>query len=455
MHPSLDSGRRLAAPLAMALGLVLACQDAPTPPHTTIPISASLQATAADEVPDQLAVAQAVPGFGGYYINENGAPTVWLTDPSRRAQAAAALAGFLESFGWTEADLVVRQAQYDWIQLDAWYREAWPRVLTLQGAVSTDMDEGKNRLRFTGLDASVLTNITSTLTSLGIPREAAVIELRGPVQQLLALTSKVRPPYGGYQIQFFATPASPLVFVCTLGFNVVWSGINSFITNSHCSNVQGGITVRTDYYQATRGGAIPNPDNFIAFEVQDPEYTAEPCPLGRRCRYSDAARAQYGAGQSFLLGRIARTTLRNDALAANDPTYLQVDSLNPAYRLVSEQATPILGQSLSHVGRTTGWTQGPVTATCENINITASEITQLCQGLVAAFVAGGDSGSPTFGFHTNGTVFLAGILWGSSTDLETGEVQFIFSPTANIHSEIGAFTGTDPIKGKKPKKAKP
>jgi hypothetical protein len=445
------------APALLAAGLLAAaCQEAPAPTDPGL-ITFSTAAIAQDATPSQLDVALAVPGFGGYYIDESGAPTVWLTDVSRRAEAEQALAGFLTSFGWTGANLKVRQASYDYLQLDAWYRQAWPRVLALTGAVSTDLDEGRNRLRFTGVDASVLTNIASTVAGLGIPAAATVLQVRGPVRQVTALRDKVRPPHGGFQIQFFPLPASPLVLVCTLGFNAVKNGVNSFITNSHCSNVQGGITVRTDYYQATRGGVIPVADNYIAFEAEDPDYTSGgECPLLRRCRTADVSRAQYGAGQSFSIGKIARTTLLNTILASDDTTFFQIDALNPSYRIVAEQATPIQGQGLNKVGRTTGWTQGTVVATCENVDVTDSDITQLCQGLVDAFVDGGDSGSPVFGFYADGTVFLGGILWGSSTDLVTGAVQFIFSPFGSIQKEIGPLTVSDPLPtgGKKVKKVK-
>jgi len=439
-----------------ALLFTAACRETPTSTDPGL-ISFSTVATSQQDTPSQLDVALAVPGFGGYFIDEAGAPTVWLTDLSRRAEAAQALSGFLASFGWSAADLKVRQADYDYLQLDAWYRSAWPTVLALSGAVSSDLDEGRNRLRFTGVDASVLANIAATVSGLGVPSAATVLQVRGPVRQVTALRDKVRPPHGGFQIQFFPTPASPLVLVCTLGFNAVKNGVNSFITNSHCSNVQGGITVRTDYYQATRGGVIPVADNYIAFEAEDPDYTSGgECPVLRRCRTADVSRAQYGAGQSFSIGKIARTTLLNTILASDDTTFFQIDALNPTYRIVSEQATPIQGQVLNKVGRTTGWTQGSVVATCENIDVTDSDITQLCQGMVNAFVDGGDSGSPVFGFNTDGTVFLGGILWGSSTDLVTNEVQFIFSPFGSIQREIGPITVSDPLPtgGKKVKKPK-
>jgi hypothetical protein len=411
-----------------------------------------------DPTPDQLTVAQQVPGFGGYFIDAAGVPTVYLTDPAQRPAAEAALAGFLASFGWSASDLQVRQADYTYLQLDAWYDAAWRQALALPGAIFSDIDEGANRLRFGGVDASAVANIASTLSSLGVPAEAVEVVVSAPVLPVATLRDKIRPAHGGLQIQFFASPASPLVSVCTLGFNAVKDGIPSFITNSHCSNEQGGILVRTDYYQSTRGGVVPNPDNFVGFEVDDPDYQmGGECPVGRFCRYSDAARAQYGAGQTFTLGRIARGAAVNHAIVTgdDDPSVLLIDDGSPQWRISATQASPVLGQQLSKTGRTTGWTQGEVVGTCVNVNITASEITQLCQSVVGAYVSGGDSGSPVFGEHTDGSVFLAGILWGSSTNLTTGQVQFLFSPLEAVERELGALSVIDPDDGrKKPKKEK-
>ncbi|HEX2079495.1 MAG TPA: hypothetical protein VHG08_17340 [Longimicrobium sp.] len=436
--------------ILLAAAALAACDRAGEPLGPAAAGGAPLQAASvsADPTPDQMAVAQAVPGFGGYFIDENGAPTVYLTDPAQRPAAETALAGFLASFGWSAADLQVRQGQYEYAQLDAWYRGSWVQALTQPGAVFGDIDEGANRLRFGGVDAAAVSSIASTLLTAGVPAAAVEVQVAAPVLQVASLRDKIRPPHGGLQIQFFASPASPLVSVCTLGFNAVQDGVNSFITNSHCTNKQGGTDLRTDYYQATRGGVIPNPDNFVGFEVEDPAYAmGGDCPVGRACRYSDASRAQYGAGQTFTLGNVARAAAPNPGTVSgdNDPSVLVIDSVAPTWRISAEQANPVMGQTLNKTGRTTGWTQGTVTATCVDVNVSGSEVTQRCQSLVGAFVAGGDSGSPVFGTHTDGTVFLAGILWGSSTNLVTGAVQFIFSPFSAIETELGELTTIAPV----------
>jgi hypothetical protein len=88
------------------------------------------------------------------------------------------------------------------------------------------------------------------------------------------------------------------------------------------------------------------------------------------------------------------------------------------------------------VGRTTGWTRGSVGATCVNVNVSGSNITQLCQTLVSARVGGGDSGSPVFRRQGSGSnVTLVGILWGGS-----GTSLYVYSPLSNIEAELGALT---------------
>jgi hypothetical protein len=451
--------RPLSALALVAALTVTACRDGtPSAPPSLEPQairpSASIAQVATNPTPTQLEVAQAVPSFGGYFIDGYGRPTVYLTDVTKRADAAAALSAFLSSFGWSASDLQVRQATYTYLQLDSWYRAARPSALGLAGAVFGDIDESRNRITFAGVNASTLTSIASTLLTAGVPNAAVNLVVRAPIRTAATLRDQFRPPYGGLQIEFFPLPASPLILVCTLGFNVLDGADSSFITNSHCSNVQGGTTTPTDYYQPDRGGVIADPDFYFAREVEDPDYAmgslSGPCPLGRRCRTADVSRAKYAPGQAFVLGKIARPQNEN-ATGTLDDT-LRINPTTPTFSIVAEQGRTILGQKLNHVGRTTGWTSGLVTATCVDVDVSDSDISQLCQDFVDAYVAGGDSGSPVFGLNTDGTVFLAGILWGGSTDLQTNHVQFIMSPLDAIKAEIGPIKTFVPTSTKHTKK---
>src|SRR5688572_2383538 len=151
---------RVAGVLACGALAATACSE-PMSTASMTSRSASAAQVAADASPSQLAVAQAVPGFGGYYIDANGAPTVLLTAQGDRDAAAQALDGFLASYGWTSADLQVREAQYDYLQLNAWYLAARDNALGVSGAVLGDIDEVNNRITFGALDASALSSIAN------------------------------------------------------------------------------------------------------------------------------------------------------------------------------------------------------------------------------------------------------------------------------------------------------
>ena len=75
-------------------------------------------------------------------------------------------------------------------------------------------------------------------------------------------------------------------------------------------------------------------------------------------------------------------------------------------------------------------------ATCATVNVGGTTVTQICQTLVDAKVAGGDSGADVFKVTSGTNVRLAGVLWGGSTNGRT----FVFSPLANVTGELGALT---------------
>jgi hypothetical protein len=375
-------------------------------------------------------------------------PAVYLTDPAQRQAAEDALAGYLASRGFTAADLRVRQARYDYRQLDAWYEASWPAALSVAGAVLSDLDEGRNGLRFGGVDASAVAAMADAVAGAGVPSDAYVVEQVSAIEPRITLRDRVRPVAGGYQINFLnAGGVVTVSLLCTLGFNAIPEGPEhepnaSFITNSHCSQGEGEMLVPTDYYQPLQdpdGDRLANAENLIGTEVDDPSMTVSAdCPIALPCRWSDALRAEYAPGVPFELGKIARP-------AAFDPVQgtLEVDAKNPTFQIVDEQPFAVLGETANKVGRTTGWTGGEITGTCVDIIAIGGVFVRRCQALVAAGSAGGDSGSPVFGATNrrgnpkNGKVILFGILWGGSIE---GEPEFVYSPTFNIERELGLLT---------------
>ncbi|HEX9704993.1 MAG TPA: hypothetical protein VGA20_07070 [Gemmatimonadales bacterium] len=423
---------RLPSLLLVGALVLSACRDAPNPTAPNPPSSAQPSVVSQDPNPSQLAVAQAVPGFGGYFLDVAGMPAVYLSDPAQRPAAETALAAFLTTQGFTAADLRVLQGQHTYLQLDTWYRTARAHVFSVAGIVLGDVDEGANRLRFGVADAAAVAGVLGALAQTGVPGAAAIVEQRSPIVAVATLRDRVRPLVGGLQINFFPSPVSPVTLICTLGFNAERFGIPSFITNSHCSNVEGGEETPTDYYQNLRSGGAAN---FIATEVDDPHWTSElnlDCPPPFQCRYSDASRAQYAPGMDVTMGRIARidevTTSLDD----------QVHTIAGFFTIKAERADPVQGETANKVGRTTGWTLGPTTGTCVDVLALGTNHIRLCQAIVSALVDGGDSGSPVF--HRkggSGNVTLLGILWGGSVDEENPE--FVYSPMSGIERELGSL----------------
>jgi outer membrane murein-binding lipoprotein Lpp len=318
-------------------------------------------------------------------------------------------------------DAAAAQAQD---RLPAWFAQASPAVLALPGTVFADHDEANNRLLFGVESDAVIPGVRRVLRALGIPDAVVAIEVTAPIYQMATLRDRWRPTQGGIQIHFGQ-------YVCTLGFNGDESGGRSFYTNSHCTDKQGG-TEGTQYYQPTSSvdGTV------IATEAEDPQYfRGGACPRGKKCRYSDAARALYSSGVESTRGAIAKTSGPNNGS-------LEVTG---TFTITSQDATTTSfasGTTVNKVGRTTGWTQGSTGNTCVNVNVSGSNITQLCQTLVtssAVIVGGGDSGSGVFRITSGDNVQLVGILWGGSSDGK----MFVFSPLKNIIQELGSLTATN------------
>ena len=409
------------ATAAGALLLLASCdQREPVGPSDTAP-GPDLAPTQGS-ADDPAALARGVPGFGGFFIDAQGAPTVYLRDPSQRGRAEQALAPYLRAQGFSAGRLKALKGDYDWAQLEGWFTGASVAALSVRGAVFVDADEASNRVRI-GVEPGAGGRVRAALAKLRMPDAAVIVEERAPVTFAVAqgprpkakpgsgqsLQGTLRPIIGGAQINF---PG----FLCTLGFNV--SG--AFVTNSHCTTTQGG-TEGTRYWQPTQTASPTQ----VATEAADPQYSTniQGCPSGRVCRRSDASGAAYVNGfNQFTIGRIARTNRPGRSL-----------TIVGDFRITAE-GSAVVGNVVNKVGRTTGWSQGGVTNTCANTNVSGTDITQICQNFVSATVGSGDSGSPVFQIISGTDVRLVGILWGGS-----GSQSFVFSPLSQVEQELGAL----------------
>lgn len=404
--------RRIPLALIAGAGLVVAaCSDGGTP--TDAGLRPSLP-TLAVQAPDLASLSRAIPGFGGLYLDQ-GVPTVYLTDVSRRDAVESALGRFAQSRGFSAGQIKVVQGRFAYQQLDRWTRAVSDEAFSTAGVVWTDLDEAHNTVTIGVEHAAAGASVKNLATRLGIPAAAVRIQRADPIVYAATLRDQVRPVVAGLQINFGN-------FLCSIGFNAVSNGQNSFVTASHCTKRQGGVE-GTLYYQ----NLASTPNSFIGTEVADPVYfrNANGCPKGKKCRFSDASRAAYAAGVSFTLGGIAQTTGINGGsitIAGN-------------FSITAEGAA-VVGDTVHKVGRTTGWTGGVVTNTCVNTGVQGSNIVQLCQTFVSAGVGGGDSGSDVFALTSGSNATLLGVLWGGNS----AGTQFVYSPIANVVQELGPLT---------------
>jgi hypothetical protein len=333
--------------------------------------------------------------------------------------------------------MVVHQGEYDFGQLSRWYSQMRP-VLGMDGVVFTDIDEAQNRLKIgVEADASV-EQIQLALNQLEVPGEAVSIVVTEPIVAFKGktLVERVQPFGGGIQL-LFPNPMPGFVSVCTLGFNILLDAPgrsqHHFVTNSHCT-FNRGVVDNTPYYQ--QPVAPLDPKQLIAIEVVDPPFFVTGCPyapFGFVCRWSDAAIARYLTARTPVkLGAIYRTAFFGTGASAGS---IEIDRNNPKFfSITNEVPFPLGGEILDKVGRTTGWTRGPVVSTCVDTGVSGTNIAMLCQDFVEAAVGGGDSGSPVFQqVEDSKNATLYGILWGG------GGPVYVFSAMENIHFELGDF----------------
>jgi hypothetical protein len=307
-------------------------------------------------------------------------------------------------------------------RLAALFPDVSSEIMAMPATVYADNDEVQHKLVFGVENESAIPGITRALLARGLSSDEFVVKVTEPIRQLSTLRDVFRPTIGGIQINF---PG----YLCTMGFNVDHAGGRSFITNSHCTNTQGGVD-DTPYYQPV-SSVDPT---VIAVEVADPVYQSgiAGCSAGKVCRHSDASRALYNSGIATSRGYIAKTTgVNNGSLTTSGNfTITAQDNSNTTF-----------SGTINKVGRTTGWTAGTVSGTCVTVNVSGSNVQQICQTLVtnnsASIVGAGDSGSPVFKITSGDNVTLVGILWGGG-----GSTQFVFSPLKNIQDELGGVTAT-------------
>lgn len=344
-------------------------------------------------------LAQQIPGFGGLYLERDGATRILLVDgvlASQRAAASATASAWLAgSARRSTPTVLVGIAQYPISALLDW-RVTARQLLSRPGVVGVGVDYARNQLRIEVLGPSEGSEARQVLVSLGIPVEAIEVEITEPPIPTATLTSKVRPILGGTRIQWRYGSATTS---CTLGIPWTQNGVNGFLTASHCSDRVLSLDAEK-YYQSTYSGDLIGTENKIGTtftSVQNPS-----CPVGAVCKYADVAFATWSsASLKPSTADIALTT--PVGVGGNSIGGQTIDR-----RLVIDSYSGAMPQEyLYKTGVSTGTTGGWTYDVCKDVtlqytgNADAPTIVLLCQSEVIAGDYPGDSGAPVFSYYAD------------------------------------------------------
>src|SRR6266852_6115824 len=377
----------------------------------------------------------AIPSFAGMYW-EKGILKVHLQNLSEAEAARPHILKFLRD-NYPSKDkesaspkLEFERAKTEFTWFDIYhFKEALRDVLTIHDTVYLDADEscGCVTVAISSEQARPLVENFIKLTE--VPAHAVRVQLTAPVSPWQDLTGQFRPMVGGIQIKndagFFSILGLRIGGTCTMTIVGTRFGIAGIITASHCTRVQGGVEA-TSFYQ--NGKNLFGVD-YVAHESADPVWVPgiPGCPTGSLCRSSDSAFAVVDIGnQNAALDAIARPNtlcLSPATPATSSPCSLNLPSLTSMLTVTATAGPPLMGTVVTKVGRSTGWTGGPVTATCVTPS-TGTPLVPLCSTMAT----------------------LVGLTWGG-TSTTTASSMF-FSPIGAVVSDLSPLAlfppATDP-----------
>jgi hypothetical protein len=146
-------------------------------------------------------LARTVPGgFGGYFVrSSDGRETIYLKEPEKRGEALVALNARPVTGVTIGADVVVVRGRWDYVQLYEWYRYLVPRLSGTR-LVSTDLDEGENRILLGVEDEPSRRRLERRLAALDVPCFLVAIEVGPPPRSVFrraAAAKTAAAPAGG------------------------------------------------------------------------------------------------------------------------------------------------------------------------------------------------------------------------------------------------------------------
>ncbi len=390
----------------------------------------------------------AIPSFAGMY-RENDSIKVLLGSMAEAESARPIIVKFLtdnygsefKEKGSPEIKFEPAKTKLTWLAIYH-YKAALRDVLTIKDTVMLDADEVCGCVTVGVANERARAMVENFIKISGVPADAVHIVNMAPIVPFQTVQDRFRPIPGGVQIK---TDTGWVWLAlgdnCTATIIAERIGIAGIITASHCTRVQGGVEAT----QFSQNGRQFFGLDYIAHESADPVWTpgGAGCPTGSLCRSSDSAFAVIDIGnQNGAMAAIAKpsTLCLTPPVGPVPPTCsLGMPSATSMLSVTGTAALPLAGTVVTKVGRTSGWTGGPITSTCASVPQGGTIFVALCTSVASAGGMPGDSGSPVFTIppgagSTATTATLVGLLWGG-----TPGVSFAFSSIGFVASELGSI----------------
>ena len=126
-------------------------------------------------------IAAKVPEFGGVYVSDDGTTlNVYMTgnttDQTKQRKAKEAIEDLLDAKPGMRLNVIIGDYSID--QLSTWYKTLQSQgVWDKSGVVTTDLNEGENRIYVGVTNQSDIAGVQELLDELDIPRAAVMIEV--------------------------------------------------------------------------------------------------------------------------------------------------------------------------------------------------------------------------------------------------------------------------------------
>ncbi len=414
--------------LAFAGVLVAGCADVPTEPYSTsspstapevkqlgvwslatAELQAALQGNNIRGWESEILRLEAnSPGIGGVFFDPPSQSLVVLT--TRTGDSARARAAVSNLIGnralLTGSDQVlrapsisIRHADYPFSHLVAWHGVLLDILSDVDGWLSIDADERSNRVRIGVASAAARANVEGLATGAGVPHGAISVHISTPMQPLVARASTPRLPSSTLRDRIRAAGSgleiqNALGARCSYGWTLTSGATWGFITAAHCSRyTTGDGSTGEPFYQR-----VVTANDLLGYVGTNPEWDVPNCTDDDGNSYSECTEADAMWIPVESASDVAkRVAITNDYQYGNNTRGgVDISRWLTVHNSTGEVIGQIMATAARKVGRTTGYTGGPIEGTCET-HVVQGRMNLCLNRLEGASVGGGDSGGPVFG----------------------------------------------------------